>query len=204
MSSLLMSPAAQKIDFYLDSFHVDGSGLSFVALALASKPHGSHGVTVRLGHVPPDADAAYDPAINTFDFPNANYGATDAWQKSAIIHECVHALRDAQGRKLRTSRGTMTTLALSDEAAAYVAGALFNIFDTTPAGSTPSTPTWAVNDPKLLGLAHSIAVTMSTQNGYAVDPRDAKRLRDAIMNDPTYKDLKKAPKTSYENNGVAL
>ena len=37
------------IDFILDSFHVDGSGLSFVALALESKPKGVHGVTFRAG-----------------------------------------------------------------------------------------------------------------------------------------------------------
>jgi hypothetical protein len=197
-----MSPAAQKINFYLDSFHVDGSGLSYVALALLSRPHGQHGVTIRVGHVSPGAAATYDPATNIFDFPTAGYGTT-AFERQTIVHECVHALRDAAGTKIRTSRGTMTTLALSDEAAAYVAGALFNIYDTTPVGGTPATPSWATGS-GIYPLAHSIAVTMSTQTGFAVTPQSAKSLRDTIVNTPLYRSLKRAPKTRYQNNGLSL
>jgi hypothetical protein len=203
MSSLLMSDAAQQIDFYLDRLHVDGSGFSFVALALLPKPQGQHGFSIRVGHVNPNAEATYQPANNTFDFPTANYGTTP-FQRSSIIHECVHALRDCFGGQLRTSTGLIRTLSLSDEAAAYVAGALFHINDTTPAGApTPSAPPWTQGD-VVFGNAHTIAVKHWKTRGYAVDPSDAKNLRDAIMNDPVYKFLKSNPKQTYTNNGVSL
>ena len=49
VAAILMSPAAQKIDFYLDDIHVDGSGFSFVALALINPPKGQNGVTFAIG-----------------------------------------------------------------------------------------------------------------------------------------------------------
>jgi hypothetical protein len=121
----------------------------------------------------------------------------------SIIHECTHALRDAAGRQIRTSRGLMATLALSDEAAAYLAGALFHIYDTTAPAATPATPAWAQGG-GVYSVAHALAVKMSTQKGFAVDPGESKALRDVIMNNPTYKDLKANPKQSYSNNGVKL
>ena len=202
MGTLLMSDAAQKIDFYLDRFHVDGSGLMFVAIALLSKPKGQRGMSIRVGHVDPGAEATYDPATNTFDFPTATYGTTP-FQRMSIIHECVHALRDSYGKQLRTSTGPAKTLSLSDEAAAYLAGALFHIYDTTPTGTTPTKPSWASNV-AIFGVAHTLGLKMSTQSGYAVTPQDSKALRDTIMNNPTYKFLKKNPKSTYSNNGVNL
>jgi hypothetical protein len=98
----------------------------------------------------------------------------------------------------------MATLALSDEAAAYLAGALFHIYDTTAPGATPATPAWAQGGGGVYSAAHALAVKMSTQKGFAVDPRESKALRDVIMNTPVYKDLKTNPKQSYSNNGVKL
>lgn len=201
MGKLLMSPAAQKVNFYLDRIHVDGSGFSFVALALLPKPGGPRGFSIRVGHVSPGAEATYQPANNTFDFPSANYGTTAA-QKMSIIHECVHALRDVHGAKLRTSTGPLATRSLSDEAAAYVGGALFHILDTTPDGASPTSPPW-VADP-VFGLAHAIALKMMSQPGLAVTPQDAKAMRDVIMHDPVYSDLKSNPRQVYGNNGVRL
>src|SRR5262249_43323351 len=128
VNTLLMSDAAQKIDFTIEQIHVDGWGFTYIALAMLTRPHGSHGTTVRLGHVQPGADATYDPARNIFDFPNAGYGTTP-FQKAGVIHECVHAVRDSMGRGILTipaqGRPTRTrTTALTDEAAAYIAESL--------------------------------------------------------------------------------
>jgi hypothetical protein len=60
IASILLSPAAQKLDFYLDNIHVDGSGLSYVALALIPTPRESQGhcdrrhPSLRGGHLRPD------------------------------------------------------------------------------------------------------------------------------------------------------
>jgi hypothetical protein len=48
IGTIVMSDAAQKVDFYLDKMHVDGSGLSYVALALASKPRGGRGLSIAV------------------------------------------------------------------------------------------------------------------------------------------------------------
>jgi hypothetical protein len=203
VGGILMSSAAQAINFFLDSFHVDGSGLSFVALALASKPKGVHGVTFRLGHVKHGAAATYSSSTNIFDFPAANYGTTD-FERMTIVHECVHALRDANGPKLRTTSGPRTTLTLSNEAAAYLAGALFWINENSPPPpAPPATPSWSTAP--IYGTAHTIALKMITQSGFAVAPQDAKALRDAVMNFvPLYQNLKNAPKTRDRGDGLQL
>jgi hypothetical protein len=53
-------------------------------------------------------------------------------------------------------------------------------------------------------LAHDIAVKMAGQKGLAVPPRDAKAMRDAVMNDPVYAELKAHPKGRYNDNGLRL
>lgn len=137
LTSVLFSSAAQKIDFYLDKIHVDGSGFSYVALALLSKAKDDRGIKIAIGHLPAGAEASYDPATNTFRFPTAGYGLRRAEQMT-LIHESVHALRDASGVRLRTRTGLVTPTALSDEAAAIVAGALFDIFNNPADSVTPS------------------------------------------------------------------
>jgi hypothetical protein len=202
LGELLMSPAAQQIDFYLDRFHVDGSGLSYVALALLSPPKPGHGLFIRVDRMPPNREAQYLSATNTYLVPSANYGATP-FQRMTLIHESVHALRDAAGRKVRTTTGLSSTLALSDEAAAILAGALFYIFDNTPVGTTPTTPSFATGT-GVFGVAFQLALKMRTQMGFAVNPQDAKSLRDAVMNDKAYTSLKSRPKTTYPNDGLRL
>src|SRR5262249_21293560 len=145
----------------------------YVALALYSKrdPKAGRGMTIRLGQVPPNADATYDPATNTFDFPSASYG-TSPFQRGAILHECTHALRDALGARIRTSPNPkdpkLTTRALSEEAAAFLAGALFQIYDTTPPGGTPATPSWAQGT-DVFAVAHTLAVKLVEQQGVLED-----------------------------------
>ena len=198
MGSLLMSPAAQKIDFYLDRFHVDGWGFTYVALALLSQPVRGAGFRIRTGGVAPGADATYQPANNTFSFPNAGYGQT-AFQRMSIIHEATHAMRDSQGRRIQTSLGPRTTTAVSDEAAAFIAGALFHIFDT----ASTTAPSWATPG-SIFETAHNLAVAGSGQFGYAFSPQDAKTMRDAVLAHPIYRSLRRNPRTSYSNNGVRL
>lgn len=87
----------------------------------------------------------------------------------------------------------MTTRALTDEAAAFLAEALFHVYDTTATGIAPQTPYWATGS-GIAGLAHGVAVRISNQQGAAVDGQYAKALRDAVMKHPAYKSFKKDPK----------
>jgi hypothetical protein len=131
ISSILMCDAAQKIDFYLDKIHVDGSGFSFVALALLPRPRGQQGLSIAIGGMSPGAEATYDPNINTYRFPSASYGLTP-FERMTILHESVHAYRDSLGRTILTPAGRVTTRSVSDEAAAYVAGAVSFVLDKGP------------------------------------------------------------------------
>ena len=197
IGSLLLSSAARKIDFTLDGFRVDGDGFLYVAIALLSPTTGGRGINIRIGGVDAGFHAEYDPATNTLGFPNAGYGQTP-FERMSIVHECVHVLRDARGRRLQSASGSFTTTALTDESAAYLAGALFHRFD---AGA--DVPVWAVLAP-IYNTAHHVAGKLVHQMGRPVPADDAQTLRDAVANNPAYEHLKKNPKYTYDNNGVRL
>lgn len=212
MRDILLSPAAQKINFHLEGFHVDGSGFAKVARLLSVKPRCGHGFFIRVRHhLPKGVGAKYMPLINTFVFPMSIYGQAP-FQRRLILHECVHALRDSQARK---------ALALYDEAAAYLADALFYVHDTTPKGASGVTQDLAKTSGPF-GVAHRIAQgiveeghmesiaklvaegKMTGKDGYVVDLHDIDELLGAIREDPAYKFIKTFPGWKYLNNGVSL
>src|ERR1700731_2164222 len=94
---ILMSSPCQQIDFHWGRNHIDGSGFSFVALALLTR-HASRGLHFKIEHQPPGVGASYFALTNTFSVPNANYGAKPG-EKIAIVHEAAHAIGDATKRK---------------------------------------------------------------------------------------------------------
>ena len=59
--TLLMSPAAQRIDFFLDRLHVDGDAFRWVAGSLVIKQLGFKGIGVRFGQVAAGGDASMGP-----------------------------------------------------------------------------------------------------------------------------------------------
>jgi hypothetical protein len=207
IGSILVSDAAQKIDFYLDNIHVDGSGFSYVALALVPKPSGARGLSIAVGHMNPLAAATYAPLINTYRLPRANYGITP-FERMTILHESVHALRDSMGRTVPTSTGHAVTRAVSDEAAALVAGALFFILDAGPRSASDTTPTWAQSG------VYSNAMSLALQILQESNPKgcDVKKVNSvgldaikvAILHSPTYRHLRSNPQEVYDNNGVKL
>ena len=111
--ALLMSPACQNIDFHWAGIHVDGSGFSFIALAMLHNSTQSPGVHFKIAHQPSGVGASYDPQNNTFSVLSASFASIDPWQKQAIVHECTHALIDARAGKRKT-------FSIHDEMAAYV------------------------------------------------------------------------------------
>ena len=207
VGAILMSPAAQGIDFYLDSIHVDGSGFSYVALALISPPKGATGIKFVVGGLSPHAAANYDPVFNTFKFPRPDYGSTP-FERMTILHECVHTLRDSLGKKMLTNKGPIATRAVSDEAAALVAGALFFLLEAGPTSATATTPDWAQSG------VYSNAMSLALQILQSPSPKgcDVKNvnsvglegIKTAILNESAYISIKHNPARVYGNNGVRL
>jgi hypothetical protein len=197
IGAILMSESCQTIDFWLDGQHIDGSGLSYVALALKSM---SFDINPDPG---PNVGAGYMPLTNTFVFKSVDVGGT-LRQRMHIVHECTHALRDAKGKLLRTADGGRTpTRALSDEACAYVAGMLYYILESAGMTGTPVAPIWAASIP-VHRTAFFIAFKVRGQLGEHVSARDADAMRTAIRNDPVYANLRADPDALFDANGLPL
>src|SRR5262249_47661069 len=156
---LLSSNAARKIEFTLDGIYFTGAYFTVGARAISARATtGRGGIGFRTGKVPDHADASYDANDNVFVVSSYDYGKT-AGDRDSLVHESFHAWRDAVGAKVPTPKGTVSTTALTDEAMAYVVGALFTNYDTTPAGQTPKTPSWATTN-AIYGEAHRIAAEL--------------------------------------------
>jgi hypothetical protein len=197
---MLSSKSAQKVEFTFDGLYFTGAYFSAVALAIVLKPQFHRGIGFRTGHVAADADAQYDPADDVIDVPNYAYGTTTG-DRDSIVHECFHAWRDAVGAKAPTATGSVATTALTDEAMAYIVGALFTNYDLTPAGRAPTMPYWATAG-TIYAEAHRIAATLMGVKNPVVSAADVTALKDKIKASPTYRALKANPAMSYGNNGL--
>ncbi len=196
IGAILMSKSCQTIDFWLDGQHIDGSGFSYVALALKSM---SFDINPDPG---PNVGAGYS-TTNTFLFKSVDVGGT-LRQRMYIVHECTHALRDAKGKLLRTTDGRLTpTRTLSDEACAYVAGMLYYILESAGMTGTPVAPIWAASIP-VHRTAFFIAFKVRSQLGKHVSASDADAMRTAIRNDPVYANLKANPDELFDADGLPL
>lgn len=184
-----MSGPCQRIDFHWGRLHPDGSAFSFIALALASTPPKGIRVIVN-SHLPAGTEASYDSVVNKFTVPSAGYGGT-AFQKQSIVHEATHAISDA------TDKGQI--LGQLDETAAYVAGALFNIYSAPSlSGPYPFNPVGQ----GLYETAHNVAMQIAATPGVALNPQIASPLRQAVLAHPSYAFLRRTPR--YTNDGVSL
>jgi hypothetical protein len=202
--SLLWSDAARRIDFELDGISIDGQAFRWVAHAVVTKQLNNKGIGFRFGHVDPSASAQYDPDENLFDFPDTNYGLTP-FQRRSIIHEAVHAWLDLRIPEVQTDRDAVLRAlrmkpAVMDEAAAFVADSLFHIYDTTPARSMPIPPYWVSEQHR--AEAYRIAVSIMNNPGAVVAEADATALEKAILDHPSYRELKANPVMTYKNNGL--
>src|SRR5262245_54920836 len=140
---LLRSNSAFQVELTFDNIFFTGAYFTAVVGAIQRKAAGGRGIGFRVGHVAADAAAQYDPDDNVIDVRGYDYGVT-AFERGAIVHECFHAWRDVMGARVRTVRGgSVSTTALTDEAMAYLVGALFTNYDTTPPGGAVSRPWWA-------------------------------------------------------------
>src|SRR5262245_60909106 len=173
--ALILSSAAQKIEFTFDGVYFAGRYFNLVASAIMSKWAGGQGVGFRTGHVSPEFAAQYNPDADVIDVTSLAYGVPP-FERQLLVHECFHAWRDimgpkvpGHGRDLTAAKavgksGLVKTTALQEEAMAYVTGALFHIHDTTPVRQAPTFPPWATGTGPQPG-AHTNAHSIWNSNG---------------------------------------
>jgi hypothetical protein len=201
--SVLISPAARKIDFHLEQIHVVGSEVGrIVGRLLVSQP-GQKGIGIRFRHLDPGVGAEYDSHENEFDLPDAGFGLAPE-DRSLLFHECVHAWMDARVPKNKGLIGMLSRIflqatALTEEAAAYVSQSLFELYDST-SGTGLDTDT-AQTSPIILE-ADRIAAGIQNRPGAVVPASSVCTLKQKIMADAVYSDLKANPTFSYDNDGV--
>jgi hypothetical protein len=180
VKGVLSSPSARRIDFHLGLINVDAAGLAAIHNLVAVGA-----ITLKVVAIPANAAAMYDNDYDTLEFPRENYGAT-AFERATILHECIHALHDMYGGgTYYHPRGGSRFIARSEnEAAAYVADALYYLYET--GGKVQS------GDP-IVDIAGVIAKRIMNQRGAFVSTAEARALRIAIVSDPTYKYAYDAP-----------
>ena len=205
IATILGSKAVLKIDFQLDQTRVIGSGLVKVLVYVNLKQAGQAGIKIKFGPMSDDVAAYYDPRRNVFNFRRASYGQTD-FQRMTIVHECVHAWLDVRMPTIRTEYDAvavalMTTTHLSDEAAAYVAGALFFIYEITLAGGTPALPDKWKSFP-IYVEAYRIATKIMNRPGVTVPAADANALKKMIIDSGDYPSIASDPARMAGNDGV--
>ena len=169
----MFSTSVQRIDFTLGVFHVDWR-IGFISVHIAIL-QGRIKIDIDPKKLPDGAGCAYSPHTDSFIFPNPDFGQT-LDDKQAIVHESVHAINDIQARTLASEGMTE----LMGEAAAYVADALFYIYESP-------TPDYAA-DPILI-TANEIARSIVNMRGAKVGNADAGRLMVLIMNNTVYQKL---------------
>jgi len=178
---VLQSGPASKIDISVGAIRISPTTLSPVIPAIRRWIAGGKGIGVEVdGKLPPTAAAQYKFDRDVYAVPNDDYGKTVA-ERMYLYHESVHAMRDIQGD---TEQGRKASTFLEDEAAAYVAGCLFFLYENgrTPAEVAPN----AYPDYKIASL---IARLVGNSKGPAiVSPTHAGMLVTILRYTPLYYD----------------
>lgn len=173
VKDVLTSTSARRIDFHLGTIHVDAVGLMVISHFVSFGR-----IAVKVAPMAPGVAAQYDPGANTLEVPRDNYGA-NAKERSDILHECVHALHDmfGGGSMFPKRAGSLLTPRSENEAAAYVADALYYSYET--GGGAQSG-----ND--ILDFAAVIARRIANRRSALVTDAEARWLRLAIVRHPVY------------------
>jgi hypothetical protein len=140
---------------------------------------GFKAIDAVVGPLDPGADAEYRTDLNSFVFPNEHFGLTPE-EEGELVHESVHALLDIKGFYWAWGRTPPYPTFIGDEAAAYVAYALYMRY-AYPGRARGAHP--------IYDIAFRIADAIKDKPGAVVPEADASSLGNAIANDPTYKSL---------------
>jgi hypothetical protein len=119
---VLSHPLVMKINFELNGLLVTGMRYQVVAQAVRSGKITCEVGSDRDPNLPAGSviAAEYNPNLDRFVFPREDFGASSGSEKIKILHESTHAIFDCYSDSSGTS-----ILAIDDEAAAFLASALF-------------------------------------------------------------------------------
>ncbi|HJQ59672.1 MAG TPA: hypothetical protein VJ890_22380 [Vineibacter sp.] len=203
---VLLSTECQKVSFRYDGREYHGLAFAAVAHAMNPRPGSMGHISIDVKPLPAGTGAQYLTHSNTMVFPPPAkaFGLTP-FDRASIVHESVHAVRDGWG--VKPTRGARYqpggTRAVNDEAAAFIAGALYDIHWQTPGpGSTPTRPAWSQNLTHPFGIAWTLAQNIWQTPGATVSDNDAAALRAAITSlSPTYNHIQANPNVMYANDG---
>jgi hypothetical protein len=184
LAGILLSPACQQIDFWLGGLHVSGAELARVARAICSTNPHIQTVKIELGtealaQIGEDTAAGYRALANTLVLEHENWGTSDPFERIGVVHESVHILRDSYGHSLTYLGKKHRPRAATDEAVAYVAGCLFNVYEQrSVGGQAVKDPVWlATRKSPIHAVAYEVALRQADKRaGSAVDREDLSRL----------------------------
>ncbi len=129
IGNLLMGRSVQRINFRIGGVNITPGGFTVIGMSLltADIPSGPgrRAMSVEVSsHLPSHAAAAYEARTNAIRVPRANYGMT-VEEAVTLVHESVHAICDFNNLGLNAMR---------EEAAAYIADAMYSAYLFIPAG----------------------------------------------------------------------
>lgn len=193
--NLLMSPEVQQIDFDFafsyshgvgyNRHKVDGWGFAHIALCMGTPLNSGRGISVAVkDQSAQGVGASYNDVPNRITVPSVTFGHATG-DRAVLVHECTHALRDALGAKSRINGAAAVPLGRTrgaeEEAEAYIAGALYLVYESRAAGLPLATPASPIR-----AAAHAIADKIADTPGALVGVGDHADLRKAILASPTY------------------
>jgi hypothetical protein len=167
---VLSSPATQRINFFIGFLHITGAGYRRVVSALND---GS--ITVKIGKPSEGAAAEFHSNEDYYLFPDRPYGFAPV-DLLNIVHESTHAI-------IAHAQASPAVADTSNEAAAYVAGALWNLYAGSPI------PRKSFVTAPLVVEANIIADRIKNPPGGLVSAEELARLRAFIAIHPTYYNL---------------
>jgi hypothetical protein len=183
IGKVLLSLPAVKMDFWAHGMHVSGGGYVMVWYYVA-KGWIQTRLVRHASQIPKGAEAQYKADTHTLWFRRDTYGSRPE-ERATILHECTHALRDIMAGSAFRKEGMYGSkiggqLHFDNEAAAYIAGSLFYIYDNGVE--------WPVGDEDTSGIypaANAIARAIKDKKGAPVNDGDFVDLRSKISLEPT-------------------
>ena len=189
LSKVLTSLPAMRMKFWAHKMHITGGGYQMVMVYIARgwiKPR-----LVRLAsQIADGAEAEYKPDSHTLWFRRDTYG-TRPDERAAIIHECTHALRDIMAGSAFAKDGLYGSSIggqqhFDNEAAAYIAGSLFYMYDNNGAE-------WPFGEDgdmtEVYKAANAIARALKDKEDARVDDTDFADLKAKIALVPAYANI---------------
>lgn len=172
-----IKPAIDKLDFYLDDFHVDPEG--FQEIGWKIRQDAVHVVPAQRSGSGHSVGAVYTPGRSLISVSGSLDLAGSVADQSTIIHEVTHALMDFHHYHANN---------LVHEVAAYVAGGLY-----ARARAMPSLSASEQAEQAILDTAQNIVGTrtMIVRPGtrLSMSDRDVRSLADAIGGSNIYPNL---------------